>query len=84
MAHGGSQARGPIGAIAAGLCQNHSNIRLQPRLQPTPQLTATPDPNPLSLARDQTRNFMVPSQIPFHCATTGTPLFSVLKMRYLY
>ena len=25
MAYGGSQARGPIGAIAAGLCHSHSN-----------------------------------------------------------
>ena len=30
-------------------------------------------PNPLSVARDQTRNLMGPSQIHFHCATTGTP-----------
>ena len=28
--------------------------------------------NPLSEARDQTRNLMVPSQICFCCATTGT------------
>ena len=51
--------------------------------------TATPDPshisdlyhrsrqcqilNPLSKARDRTRNFMVPSWIHFHCSTTGTP-----------
>ena len=50
--------------------------------------TATPDPslvcdlyyssrpcqilNPLSEARDQTHNLMVPSQIHFHCTTTGT------------
>ena len=25
MAYGGSQARGPIGVVAAGLCQSHSN-----------------------------------------------------------
>ena len=43
-AHGGSQARGPIGTAAAGLCQGHSNIRPEPRLQPIPQLTATLDP----------------------------------------
>uniref|UniRef100_A0A8D1PF60 RRM domain-containing protein n=1 Tax=Sus scrofa TaxID=9823 RepID=A0A8D1PF60_PIG len=42
-AYGGSQARGPIGAVAAGLCQSHSNTGSEPRLQPTPQLTATPD-----------------------------------------
>jgi len=42
-AYGVSQARGPIGAIAAGLHQRHSNAGSEPRLQPTPQLTATPD-----------------------------------------
>ena len=51
--------------------------------------TATPDPscvcdlhhsssqrrilNPLSEARDQTRNLMVPSWIHFHCTTMGIP-----------
>ena len=44
VAYGGSQARGLIGAVAAGLCQSHSNAGSQPRLQPTPQLMATPDP----------------------------------------
>ena len=38
-AHGGSQARGPVGAIAAGLRQSHSNAESELRLQPTPQLT---------------------------------------------
>ena len=42
-AYGGSQARGPIGAVATGLCQSHSNAGSELRLQPTPQLTATPD-----------------------------------------
>ena len=41
---GGSQARGLIGAVAAGLRHSHSNARSKPHLQPTPQLTATPDP----------------------------------------
>ena len=44
VAYGGSQARGRIGAVAAGLCQSHSNVGSEPSLQPTPQLTATPDP----------------------------------------
>ena len=44
MAYGGSQARGLIRAIATGLYQSHSNAGSEPRLQPTPQLTATPDP----------------------------------------
>ena len=43
-AYGGSQARGRIGAVAAGLHQNHGNMGSEPLLQPTPQLTATPDP----------------------------------------
>ena len=40
---GGSQARGWIGAIAASLCQSHSSAGSELHLQPTPQLTATPD-----------------------------------------
>ena len=36
-AYGGSQARGPIGAVATGLRQSHSNAGPEPRLQPTPQ-----------------------------------------------
>ena len=43
-AHGGSQARGRITAVAASLRQSHSNVGSEPHLQPIPQLTATPDP----------------------------------------
>ena len=46
MAHGGSQARGLIGVVAAGLHQSHSNVGSEPHLRPTPQLTTTPDPQP--------------------------------------
>ena len=42
MACGGSQGRGPIGAVAVSL--SHSQARSEPRLQPTPQLTAMPYP----------------------------------------
>ena len=42
--YGGSQARGPVGAIAASLCQSHSNSGSEPQLRPTPQLDTTPDP----------------------------------------
>ena len=42
--YGGSLARGPIGATAAGLHHSHSNARPEPHLQLTSQLTATPDP----------------------------------------
>ena len=44
MAYGGSQARGQIGDIAAGLCHSHSKVRSEPCLQPIPQLTAMLDP----------------------------------------
>ena len=83
VAYGGSQARGSIGATAAGL-----HIA-----------TATQDPsrtcdlyhssrqcrmfNPLSKARDQTRNHMVPSRIPFCCATIRTPAFSFFSHFWL-
>ena len=44
MVNGGSQARGRIGAVAAGLHHSHSNVGSKPRLKPTPQLRATLDP----------------------------------------
>ena len=43
MAHVGSQARGQIGDVAAGLHHSHSNVGSESRLQPTPQLMATRD-----------------------------------------
>ena len=43
-AHGGSQARSLIGAVAASLRHSHSNKGSKPRPQPTPQLRAMPDP----------------------------------------
>ena len=44
MAYEGYQARGLIGATAASLCHSHSNVGSEPRLQSTPQLMATLDP----------------------------------------
>ena len=46
VAYGGSQARGQMGAVATGLCRNHSHTRSEQRLQPTPELMAIPDPLP--------------------------------------
>ena len=43
MTYGGSQARGQIGATAAGLCHSHSDAGSKLCLRPTPQLTAMPD-----------------------------------------
>ena len=71
-AHGGSQARGLIGATVASLHHSHSNEGSEPSLRPTPQLRETPDPYPLSEARDQTCDLMGASQILFRGATTGT------------
>ena len=44
MAYEGSQARGRIGAAAAGLRHSHSHTRSELPLQPTPHLTAMQDP----------------------------------------
>ena len=60
-AYGSSQARGQIGAAPAGLY--HSNTGSKPTLQPTPQLTATPDLNPSSGAWDQTHVLMDASRV---------------------
>ena len=47
MAYGDSQARGgQIRVVVTGLCQSHSKVGSKPHLQPTPQLTTTPDPRP--------------------------------------
>ena len=42
-AHGSSQPRGQIVAVATGLHHSHSNTRSKRHLWPTPQLTAIPD-----------------------------------------
>ena len=46
MAYGDFQARGLIRAIATGVRHSHSNSGSEPSLRPTPELTATPDPQP--------------------------------------
>ena len=59
-AYGDSQARGLIRAAAAGLHQSHSNTGSELHLRPTQQHRIL---NPLSEARYQTHNLLVPSQI---------------------
>ena len=44
MAYGGAQAKGHIGAVAAGLHHSHSTNRSKRCLQSIPQLMATLDP----------------------------------------
>ena len=46
MAYGISQGRGCIRTTAASLRHSHSNMGFKLHLQPTPQLMATPDPQP--------------------------------------
>ena len=60
---GGSQARGRIGAAAAGLHHGHSNEGPEPCLQPIPQLMARMDPDPLSKARGGTCILMDTSRV---------------------
>ena len=43
-AHGSSQAKGQIRAVAVSLHHSHSNARWEPRLRSTPRLMATPNP----------------------------------------
>ena len=64
-AYGSSQARGRIGATAAGLC--HSSWQCQIL-------------NPLSKARYGTYILMDTSQISFHCTTMGIPSKENLKV----
>ena len=45
-AHGGSQARGLIGATVVSLRHSHSNTRSELHLRPAPQLMAMLDPQP--------------------------------------
>ena len=74
-AHRGSQARGWIGAYTRAtatwdwscFCNPHHSSQQCQIL------------NPLSKARDQTRNLMAPGRIPFCCATTGTPWLLIFK-----
>ena len=57
-AHGSSQARGQIGAAAAGLQHSHCNARSKPHLWHTLQLASCQILNPLREARDQTHILM--------------------------
>ena len=73
MAYGGSQTRGWIGAVAAGLHRSHSNTRSELVCELYRSSWQCQILNPWGEARDQTCNLMDPSQICFHWATLGTP-----------
>ena len=78
VAYEGYQARGQIGATAAGLCHSHSNAGSKPFCNLHHSSLQWQILNPLSEARDQSSNLIVPSRICFHCATTGTPFVAFL------
>ena len=59
MAYRGSQARGQIRAVAAGLHHSHSNAGSKLHLGPLSQLMATPDPRPTELGQNRIRALMV-------------------------
>ena len=74
-AHGSSQARGRIGAIAASLHHSHRDARSQPRVQPRHHRSRQCWVLILlSEARDGTCVLMNPSQICFPCVMTETPV----------
>ena len=66
-------ARGPIGAIPAGLCHSHSNTISEPCLQSTCGNARAF--NPLREGRDRIRILMDASQLLTHWATMKTPDF---------
>ena len=63
VAHGGSQARGQIGATAEGLRHSHSNAGSEPSLPPTPQFMQPQILNPLREARDRTHVLVDANQV---------------------
>ena len=76
-AYGGSQHRGLIGTVSANLARATAipDSRRLWNLQHSSQQRQIL--NPVSKARDQTCNLMVPSQICFPWATMGTPVFVI-------
>ena len=74
-AYGGSQARAPITATAAGLHHSHSNAGSSLGCDLHCSSRQHRILNPLGESRDGTHNLMVPSRIRFCCATTETPFF---------
>ena len=82
MAYGGSQARGPIGAVATGLHHSHSNARSKLNLRPTLQLTATPILNPLSEARDRTASSWILVRFVSAEPQREIPRFNVFNHKY--
>ena len=73
MACRGSQARGQIRVIAAGLYHSHMMLDLSHICNQHHSFRQCRSLNPLSKARDRICILMDTNQICFHWATTGTP-----------
>ena len=77
-AYRGCQARGQIRAVAASLCQSHSNARSELHQWPMLQLLNKMF-NPLCRARDRTHILVNTSQVHYPWATTRPHLPLYLK-----
>ena len=72
-AYGSSQARDAVGAAAASLHHSHSNAGSKPHLQFTPQLMATPDPQPTLRGWRLDLHLQDSCWVCYRWATAGTP-----------
>ena len=68
---------GQIVAAAAGLHQSHSKVGSEPRLWPTPQLMAMPDPHPIEWGQAHISWILV--GFTNRWATKGTPISRYLS-----
>ena len=85
MAHGGSQARGQIGAATAGLRHSHSNSGPEPHPWPVPQLATTLNIlKPLRGARNRTHILMGTRQVLHLLSHDVNALLFFLKIIFFY
>ena len=78
-AYGGSQARGPVWAVADGLPEPQQQQIWVASATYTAAHGNAGILNPLSKARDRTWVLMDSSRICFHCTTVRTPKFACFK-----
>ena len=79
-AHGGSQARGPIGAYTRAIATPDPSRVCNPHHSSWQRRIL----NPLSEAGNQSRKLMVPSRVRFCCAMMGTPFIYLFICFYLF
>ena len=79
-AYGGSQARGQITALAAGLHHSHSKAGSEPPLRATPQLTTTPDPEWGQESNPQPHGYQLDSFLLHHNGNSNSSIFLRLNL----